>query len=97
MYIYKHIHIVGLLELHLKFTYLTWLVNTTPHRAGATLLPLCLYRGRAFPRLSSQTLQVNQCACMTLITYCLGIAENTEIEKRKETQRIPKLLLELPH
>jgi hypothetical protein len=56
-----------------------------------------LYRGRAFPRLSSQTLQVNQCACMTLITYCLGIAENTEIEKRKETQRIPKLLLELPH
>jgi hypothetical protein len=34
---------------------------------------------------------------MTLITYCVGLAENTEIEKRKKTQRILKLLLELPH
>ena len=52
-----------------------------------------------FPQLSSQTLQVNQFACMTLITYRLGIAQNTEIKKnpRKKTQQIPNLLFKMPH
>ena len=74
--------------------YFTWLVNTTPHYSHFACM-----EGRVFPQLSSQTLQVNQFACMTLITYRLGIAQNTEIKKnpRKKTQQIPNLLFKMPH